>query len=182
MWTGNPYLRLKQEWDPADTMFDLFCAMLGVSFGIMLVYILNSPRLVRYPYAEVVTMKRDYGLDCIREEKMELFTKHVPREIKWIAWKYWIEMFIITYIPSRVFTLFPDNTVDTNPGPLIEGLFREDWLLYFLIQIMCIGLCFIWNWTSNIEQQMLWNNNFIAYGDFLLAWGSVFGIFMATSI
>ena len=182
VWTGNPSWRMKQEWDQADTMFDLFCAMLGISFGILFVWIINSPRLVRYPMAEVVTMRRDYGIECIREDKMVMFSRYVPREYVWIRTKYWVEMFIIEYIPSRAFIDVPDNSGDTYPGPLIMGLFREDWLLYFVLQMFCIGLCFVLNWTSFQEQEAIWGKDFRRYWDFHLAWAALFGIFMAPSV
>ena len=183
VWLDAPYLRLKQEWDQADTMYDLFAALIGIAFGILFVWTFNTPRLIQYPEEEALQVKYNYGLDTINEHEFNIHKKYPMRMYWWLRWKYFLEIFIIQWLPGRAWLFIPDNSGDTisEAQVLIREVFRVDWWTYVLINI-----CFIWilwsvNWLTYLEREVFWKNDLKLYTGFHFAWMFVFILFMGPS-
>jgi hypothetical protein len=170
VWFGID-VQLKNEWDQADTMFDLLGAVYGVIVAILFIWIVRSPRLIRYPYIDIDRTHNEYGI-YIPENTYE-------SDFSWLRIKYWAEIFFIQYVPSRAFLL---TTPDLDGTPPIVAFFRLDWLLFGLGQLLTIFIFYYINWWSHVERKVIWKGNLTHYRAFYLMWAISLIILMGPSI
>src|SRR5688572_7618659 len=87
---GLDFLRLKKEWSPGDIVFDAVSSTIGITVGMLFLWIVNPPRLIRYPTEERLRLQRDYGI------KTKKF--YDGKEVTFVRVKYRIQITVIQYI------------------------------------------------------------------------------------
>ena len=175
VWLQVHWIRLKSEWDAADTMLDLLVAIVGITAAMLLIWMLSLPRLVRLPYLEIAAFQREYHIERLSIERVKRYTRGAYR---WLSWKYGLELFVIIWLPSLAFLLEPKGFA-ARESDLDRRWLRPDWLIFTLLQGFLILLSWILNWLSPIERDILWNNDRAAYNSFHIGWISVLALLMS---
>lgn len=177
VWTGQSWIRMKTEWDAADTAFDMLSSILGVTVAILLIWIIRSPKLIRSPYLQLALMKNEYGLEY-KGESFKKITQFTREEYSFIKWKYIAQVVAIQLIPCRTFYFISSNE---DGDPPITGFLRIDLSLYFFFNTLFIILCMMVNNITEIETDIFWKGDTKRYYKFHGLWFFVLVLLMAPS-
>lgn len=177
-WTGMPWIKMKSEWDQADTAFDLMTSIVGTTAAILFLWVIRSPKLVRSPYLQLGLMKNEYNLEY-SGKSFEEITRFSQKEYAFVKWKYLVELLAMQLLPCRVFYFI---TSEQDGGPLIGGFVRIDIALYFFFNTLFIILCMMVNNVTEIERTIFWKGDTKRYYRFHALWFLVNVLLLSPSV
>jgi hypothetical protein len=168
-------LKIRDHSEPGEIlMASIFC-FLGLTTGIMMVYINDSPRLVTF-----AKLKKKLYNKKDDKDLHEYFQKRIKDGYKLSSkltrLKYYFQLFIVQWIiPITLYTVSDKNYGSPNiQTPL---LFRIDFDLFFSINLFAILIFWIWNRRKRFENIYIWSDNKKKFDRFHLFWASSFFIF-----
>ncbi len=181
VWLGWSWLRLKPEWDAADTMFDLLVSILGITAAMLLIWLLSLPRLVRLPHTELEAFQHEYHLADEGGIRARRVLRYSRSAYSWLAWKYFFQILAFSWLPHLAFWLGPSGFA-ARQADLDKRWVRPDWAIFTGSQIILVFLAWIWNWRNPIERDILWNRDKAAYNSLYVGWVSVLLLLMGPFI
>jgi hypothetical protein len=146
-------------WDPGEVGLSFFFSMVGVSFGMLVIMILDVPRLSIYPKDDINEIMNAYGDAVSINQESRIFSHH-HREYTKVQIKYVLEIISYQAMSAVAFFLIPN---DGSESGLYNGWFRIDTLVF---SAGCLALnlfYFFLNWMSPVEREIMWKNDRSAY-------------------
>jgi hypothetical protein len=186
---GNTGMQLMYP-DPAKAMFLLACATMGIAIGSWVSMLSKSPRIFIDPYREKKMMEDDYGKGILNESSpVFMFTRN---EYNLLKAKYWLQFIVITAM-SYLMIFVWSSQVQVSSGAWYEHFvedtlvlkkftyFRVDWVGYVTFNLATIILFYYWNYSSKIEELIIWRRNKENYDTLFRLWLLVFFLIFAPS-
>lgn len=164
VWFDLEILRMKKSSDPGLIVIDFLVVIFAIVSAIVVIKLIKSPRLLVYPYEDVLLINQYYNVKIQKEKSIFKFSRESYRNLRI---KYWVELLFIQYLPSRFLWLIPQTQ---GYKSYIIHYFRIDWALYFLCHFMIIVVLIRINYWDKIERDVLWKGKERTYALFYGLW------------